>query len=73
MSGKANYGELELCFVERRPEAIEVELRVNDPDTQGELASVRGQITVTPEKLLSELFALQNDPDAYGQKLAAGC
>ena len=70
MSGKANYGELELCFLERRAEAIEVELRVNDPDSQGELASAHGQINVPTDELLTELFGLQNDPDAYGQKLA---
>ncbi len=70
MSGKANYGELELCFVERRPEAIEVELRVNDPDSQAELASAHGQINVPTGELFTELFGLQNDPDAYGQKLA---
>ncbi|MEK7831763.1 MAG: CHAT domain-containing protein, partial [Acidobacteriota bacterium] len=47
-----------------------MELRVNDPDTQGEIAPARGQVNITPEKLLEELFALQNDPDEYGKKLA---
>ncbi len=64
------YGEIEIGLHRTQPEAIEVELRVNDPDTQGEIAPARGQVNITPEKLLEELFALQNDPDEYGQKLA---
>jgi hypothetical protein len=70
MSSEAKYGEIEIGLYRSQPEAIRVELRVNDPDTQGEIAPVGGQINITPEKLLDELFAQQNDPDEYGKKLA---
>lgn len=68
--GNVEYGEIEIGLHRSQPEAIQVELRVNDPKDQGEKAPARGQINITPEKLLEELFALQNDPDEYGKKLA---
>lgn len=64
------YGEIEIGLHRSQPETIQVELRVNDLGTQGEIAPARGQINITPEKLSEELFALQNDPDEYGKKLA---
>ncbi len=66
----AEYGEIEIGLHRSQPETIQVELRVSDPGTQGEIAPARGQINITPEKLSEELFALQNDPDEYGKKLA---
>ena len=68
-AGNVEYGEIEIGLHRTQPEAIEVELRVNDPSTQGEFAPARGQASITPEKLLEELFASQNDPDEYGEKL----
>lgn len=67
--GNVEYGEIEIGLHRTQPEAIEVELRINDPGTQGEIAPARGQARITPEKLLEELFASQNDPDEYGETL----
>ncbi len=69
-AGNVEYGEIEIGLHRTQAEAIQVELRVNDPGTQGEIAPARGQAGITPEKLLEELFASQNDPDEYGEKLA---
>ncbi len=66
----AEYGEIEIGLHRLQPEAIQVELRVNDPGTQGEIAPARGQISISSETLMEELFALQNEPDEYGKKLA---
>ncbi len=68
--GNAEYGEIEIGLHRLQPEAIQVELRVNDPGTQGEIAPARGQISIPSETLMEELFALQNEPDEYGKKLA---
>ena len=68
--GNVEYGEIEIGLHPSQPEAIEVRLRVNNPNTQSEIATAQGKINITPEKLLEELFTLQNDPDEYGKKLA---
>ena len=69
-NGHVVYGEIEIGLHKLQPEAIEVELRVNDPGTQGEIAPAIGEAHVSAEKLLEELFALQNAPDRYGEALA---
>ncbi len=68
-AGNVEYGEIEIGLHRTQPEAIEVELRVNNPKDQGEKSPARGKISITPEKLLEELFGLQNDLDEYGKKL----
>jgi len=65
MTGTA-YGEIEVVLDRSQPESYEVELRVIDPGTEGEIAPVRGQARISIE----ELSALQSQPDEYGEKLA---
>lgn len=69
--GNMVYGEIEIGLHKVQPEAIEVELRINDPGTQGEIAPAIGQAHISAEKLLEELFALQIYPDRYGEVLAS--
>jgi len=70
--GNANtvYGEIEIGLHQVLPEAIEVELRVTDPDTQGEITPASGQARTSPEKLLEELLEWEVEPQQYGQTLA---
>src|SRR5690349_179611 len=66
----AVYGEIEIGLHQLQPEAIEVELRVSDPDTQGEISPARGQAHISPEKLLEELLEWEIEPQQYGEALA---
>jgi CHAT domain/SIR2-like domain len=59
------YGEIEIGIHQVQPEVYEVELRVNDPRTAGEITPVRGQAHIS----LNELQALHYSPLDYGQKL----
>ncbi len=59
------YGEIEIGLHRVQPEAYEVELRVTDPSTEGEIAPARGQARIS----LDELQALHYAPLDYGQKL----
>ncbi|MGA2373163.1 MAG: CHAT domain-containing protein [Candidatus Korobacteraceae bacterium] len=65
--GKTNiYGEIEIGLHRVQPEAYEVELRITDPGTEGEIAPARGQVSISRD----ELQALHYSPLDYGQKLA---
>jgi hypothetical protein len=66
-TGNAVYGEIEIGLHRLQPEAVEVELRVTDPETQGEIAPARGQAQISVEELLS----LQQDPAQYGAVLTS--
>jgi hypothetical protein len=69
-NGNTVYGEIEIGLHQLQPEAIEVELRVSDPDTQGEITPARGQVPISPEKLLDELLEWEIEPQQYGEVLA---
>ena len=56
------YGEIEIGLHRAQPEAYEIELRVTNPETQGEIAPERGRTRLA----LDELMALQLDPAGYG-------
>jgi len=60
------YGEIEIGLTRAQPEAYEIELRITDPSTEGEIAPVRAQAHIS----LDELAALHYSPRDYGQKLA---
>ena len=60
------YGEIEIGLTRAQPEAYEIELRITDPSTEGEIAPVHGQAHIS----LDELAALHYSPRDYGQKLA---
>ena len=60
------YGEIEIGLHRVQPETYEVELRVNDPGTEGEIAPARGQARFSAE----ELLALHYRPLEYGETLA---
>lgn len=61
------YAELELGLRRVTGEAYQVDLRFTHPDSQGEVAPVSGPAALD----LEELLALQQDPRAYGEALAA--
>jgi len=63
----APYGEIEIGLHRVRPEAYEVELRVTDPGTEGEIAPAHGQARIS----LEDLRALEYRPAQYGETLAA--
>jgi len=63
----APYGEIEIGLHRVLPEAYEVELRVSDPGTEGEIAPARGQARISVE----DLRALESSPAQYGETLAA--
>lgn len=65
MSGTNVYGEIEIGLHRLQPEAYEVELRVADPDTEGEVAPARGQARIS----IDELQSLQSNPSQYGGTL----
>lgn len=60
------YGEIEIGLHRVQPETYEVELRVSDPGTEGEIAPARGQARFSAE----ELLALHYRPLEYGEMLA---
>ena len=60
------YGEIEIGLHRVQPETYEVELRVSDPGTEGEIAPARGQARFSVE----ELLALHYSPLEYGETLA---
>ena len=64
---KAVYGEIEIGMHRAQPEAYEIELRVTNPETQGEIAPARGEAQIS----LDELLSLQQDPAQYGAALTA--
>ncbi len=64
-TGNTVYGEIEIGLHRAQPESYDVELRVTDPETQGEIAPARGQARISPEELLT----LQQDPAKYGALL----
>jgi hypothetical protein len=66
-SGRTVYGEIEIALHRSQPEAYEIELRVTDPETQGEIAPARGIAAISFDELLLQ----QNNAAAYGQALAA--
>jgi hypothetical protein len=67
MSSQGNiYGEIEIGIHRVQPDVYEIELRVNDPGTEGEIAPKRGQARISFE----ELQALNYSSLDYGQKLA---
>lgn len=61
------YGELEIALHRSQPAGYDVELRLSDPDTEGEIAPEKGQAAID----VAELLWLQNTPDQYGYTLAA--
>ncbi|MES1243962.1 MAG: CHAT domain-containing protein [Acidobacteriota bacterium] len=61
------YAEFELGLRRVTGEAYQVDLRFAHPDSQGEVAPVSGPAALD----LEELLALQQDPRAYGEALAA--
>ena len=61
------YGELEIALHRSHPEAYDVELRLTDPETEGEIAPEKGQAAIG----VTELLWLQSVPDKYGDSLAA--
>lgn len=62
----STYGELELALHRARRGVYEVVLRLVDPQSQAEVAPVRGLAAIDREAL-----AEQATPDAYGRQLAA--
>ena len=60
------YGEIEIGLHRVQPETYEVELRVSDPGTEGEIAPARGQARFSAE----ELLALHYRPLEFGETLA---
>ncbi len=62
------YAELEIGLHRAEAGAYAVELRFTDPESEAEIAPVRGPVPIDPE----ELLALQLDPRTYGEKLAEG-
>lgn len=66
-TGQTVYGEVEIGLQRLQPEAYDVELRISDPETQGEVAPARGQARIS----IDELLALQQDQAKYGEELTA--
>jgi len=66
-TGNKVYGEIEIGLQRIQPEAYTVDLRVTDPETQGEIAPALGQSPIS----LDELLALQQDPAQYGEVLTS--
>lgn len=60
------YGEIEVGLHRSHPEAYDVELRVTDPGTAGEVAPARGQARISHE----DLSELQYRAADYGQRLS---
>lgn len=66
MSVESNYGELEIALHRAQRGVHEVVLRLHDPQSQAEVAPVRGRAPIDVDEL-----ATQAVPDAYGRMLAA--
>ncbi|MGE0101063.1 MAG: CHAT domain-containing protein [Blastocatellales bacterium] len=66
-TGNTVYGEIEIGLQRIQPEAYTVDLRVTDPETQGEIAPSLGQAPIS----LDELLSLQQDPAQYGEVLTS--
>ncbi|QQS47814.1 MAG: CHAT domain-containing protein [Acidobacteriota bacterium] len=64
-AGTSVYGEIEIGLHRAQPEVYEVEMRVIDPETQGEIAPARGQAHISSD----ELLMLQQDPAKYAETL----
>ncbi len=60
------YAELEVALHRGRTDAYQVEVRFSDPRSEAEIPPQRGLAPFDAEVLLS----LQNDPEAYGKRLA---
>jgi hypothetical protein len=67
MSADHNYGELEIGLHRAQRGVYEVALRLTDPQSQAEVAPVRGLAEIDAEALLAAL----HDPDKYGRLLSA--
>ena len=61
----APYGELEIGFHRAQPEHYELQIRVIDPGSEGEIAPVRGEARIS----LEDLSSTWNDPSQYGKLL----
>src|SRR5271157_5638275 len=64
-SETSSYGEIEIGLHRIQPEAYEVELRITDPGTEGEMAPARGQAHIS----LDDLQKLHYSPRDYGKTL----
>ncbi len=62
-----SYGEIEIGLHRFQPEAYDVEVRVVDPDSDGEVGPVRGQSRIS----IGELRPLEDNYAQYGEALAA--
>jgi len=62
----ARYGEMEVGLHRSQPDAYDVELRVADPGTAGEVAPARGQARIS----LDELLVLEDSAADYGRALS---
>jgi len=65
MALKGEYAEIEIGLHRTQIEGFEVQLRVTDPGTAGEVAPVRGATTLSIDKLAQ----LEHDAKRYGESL----
>jgi len=64
----APYGEMEVGLHRSQPDSYDVELRVTDPGTAGEVAPARGQARIS----LDELLVLEDSAADYGRRSGCG-
>lgn len=64
-AANAVYGEIEIGLHRTQLEGFEVQLRVADPGTEGEIAPVRGATAIAIDKLVQ----VEHDPKRYGEVL----
>jgi len=65
-TSSAPYGEMEVGLHRSQPDSYDVELRVADPGTAGEVAPARGQARIS----LDELLVLEDSAADYGRALS---